>query len=72
MPRPRKNPDDVKWGNTLQNVGINKQVPTEWLMLYAAAFTGLVARGGLSEDQMIKTAKQYAEAAYTAITDPRK
>jgi hypothetical protein len=71
MARPRKNPDDPKW-QPIQNVGTSEQVPTEWLTLYAAVLTGLVARGGFSEDQMVKTAAQYADLAYTFITSPRK
>ena len=59
MPRPRKNPDDVKWGQPKSD---------EWRVYFAAALGGLIARGGLSEDQMIKTAKQYAEAAYKEVS----
>lgn len=32
-------------------------------MYFAAAMTGLIARGGLSPEQMIKTAMQYADDA---------
>lgn len=72
MARPRKNPDDPKW-----NVGTSQQVPTnqkpdEWILLFSAAFSGLVSRGGFSMEQAIKTASQYADEAYTAITEPRK
>lgn len=72
MARPRKNPEDPKW-----NVGTSQKVPThqktdEWMMLFSAALTGLVTRGGFSSEQIIKTAKQYADEAYTAITEPRK
>ena len=66
MPRPRKNPDDPKW---LQNVGTSEQIPTvcnDWKMYFAAALTGLIARGGFSSEQMIKTAKQYADEALEA------
>jgi hypothetical protein len=66
MARPRKNPDDPKW----QNVG--EQVPTDWLTLYAAVLTGLVARGGFNEEQLVKLAAQYADLAHTFITSPRK
>lgn len=72
MARPRKNPNDSKW-----NVGTSQQIPTncksdEWMMLFCAALTGLVTRGGFSSEQMIKTARQYADDAYTAITEPLK
>jgi hypothetical protein len=70
MARPRKNPDDPKW---LQNVGTSEQIPSvevvndyEWKMYFAAALTGLIARGGFSSEQMIKTAKQYADEARKA------
>ena len=63
MPRPRKNPDDLKWEQPKSD---------EWRVYFAAALGGLIARGGLSQDQMLNTAKQYADAAYTSITDPRK
>jgi hypothetical protein len=59
MPRPRKNPEDVKWEQPKSD---------EWRVYFAAALGGLIARGGLSEDQMIKTAKQYAEAAYKEVS----
>jgi hypothetical protein len=32
-------------------------------MYFAAALTGLIARGGFSSEQMIKTAQQYADDA---------
>ncbi len=38
--------------------------PEPWQMYFAAALTGLIARGGFSPEQMIKTAMQYA---YDAI-----
>ena len=66
MPRPRKNPDDPKW---IQNVGTSEQLPTvcnDWKMYFAAALTGLIARGGFSPEQMVKTAKQYADEALKA------
>ena len=56
MARPRKNPDDPKW----QPVQVDKD---EWKMYFCAAFSGLIARGGLSSEQMIKTAKNYADEA---------
>lgn len=69
MPRPRKNPDDPKW---IQNVGTSEQIPTvcnEWNLYFAAALTGLISRGGASSDQMIKTARQYADEAYQALNN---
>ena len=67
MARPRKNPDDPKW-----NVGTSEQIPTvcnDWKMYFAAALTGLIARGGFSSEQMIKTAKQYADEAYQTLNN---
>lgn len=64
MARPRKNPDDPKW--------TKQQKPDEWILLFSSAFGGLVSRGGMSMDQAIKTASQYADEAYTAITSPLK
>lgn len=58
MARPRKNPDDPKWNPVQKNVQSE-----DWKLYFAAALTGLIARGGLSSDQMIKTAKQYADDA---------
>lgn len=58
MARPRKNPDDPKWNPVQETVQ-----PDEWKLYFAAALTGLIARGGLSSEQMIKTAKQYADDA---------
>lgn len=65
MARPRKNPDDPKWET-------KQQKPDEWILLFSSAFGGLVSRGGMSMDQAIKTASQYADEAYTAITSPLK
>lgn len=64
MARPRKNPEDPKWNK--------QQKPDEWILLFSSAFGGLVSRGGMSMDQAIKTASQYADEAYTAITSPLK
>ena len=58
MARPRKNPDDPKWQH--EPVQVDKD---EWKMYFCAAFSGLIARGGFSSEQMIKTAKQYADEA---------
>lgn len=46
-----------------------KQRPDEWKLYFSAAFGGLVARGGLSEDQMIKTAYQYADAIIKHLSE---
>jgi hypothetical protein len=58
MARPRKNPDDPKWQQE-----IVQDKPDDWKLYFAAALTGLIARGGFSSEQMIKTAKQYADDA---------
>lgn len=50
MGRPRKNPEPV-------------EKPDEWKLYFASALGGLISRGGMSEEQMIKTAAQYADAA---------
>jgi hypothetical protein len=60
MARPRKNPDDPKWTPAPESVPISKD---DWKMYFCAAFSGLIARGGLSHEQIIKTAKQYADEA---------
>lgn len=60
MARPRKNPDDPKWNVVQETVQVK---PDDWKLYFAAALTGLIARGGMSSDQMIKTAKQYANEA---------
>ncbi len=56
MPRPRKNPDDPKWQTR----------PDEWKLYFAAAMTGLIARGGASMESLMKTAMQYADEAVKA------
>lgn len=71
MGRPRKNPDDPKWN--AQNIENNVHIEPsnaqkfkhldEWNLYFAAALTGLIARGGLSSEQLIKTASQYADEA---------
>lgn len=63
MARPRKNPDDPKWNPVQETVQVK---PDEWKLYFAAAMTGLIARGGLSSEQMIKTAKQYADESLDA------
>lgn len=63
MARPRKNPDDPKWNVVQETV---QAKPDDWKLYFAAALTGLIARGGMSSDQMIKTAKQYANEALEA------
>ena len=64
MARPRKNPDDPKWNPVQETVQVK---PDEWKLYFAAALTGLIARGGLPSDQMIKTAKQYADDVITQL-----
>lgn len=79
MARPRKNPDDPKWA--VQNVGTSEQVPAKcgacgcapkagdvdpWQVYFAAALTGLIARGGASMESLIKTARMYADEAIRA------
>lgn len=65
MPRPRKNPDDPKW----QEVTTPQELPPvkPWDLYFAAAMTGLIARGGASMDSLIKTAKMYADEAVKAV-----
>lgn len=46
-----------------------KHRPDEWKLYFSAAFGGLVARGGLSEDQMIKTAAQYADSIIKHLSE---
>ena len=68
MARPRKNPDDPKW----QEAGKTREVPTfctPWQMYFAAAMTGLIARGGASMESLIKTARQYADEAVKAAEE---
>lgn len=60
MARPRKNPEDPKWQSVKEEV---ESKPDDWKMYFCAAFSGLIARGGLSHEQIIKTAKQYADEA---------
>ena len=64
MPRPRKNPDDPKWheATTPQELPPVKT----WDLYFAAAMTGLIARGGASMDNLIKTATMYADEAAKA------
>lgn len=59
MARPRKNPDDPKWHTK----------PPEWNTYFAAAMTGLIVKGGVSMDTLIKTAKQYADEAVKATEE---
>jgi hypothetical protein len=63
MGRPRKNPDDPKW-----------QEPSfapknyDWRLFFAAALGGLIAKGGLQYDQMIKIASQIATEAQDSLS----
>ncbi len=58
MGRPRK----IKTDDPIEFVQ-DKNRSDEWKFYFAAAMSGLIARGGLSEDLLIKTCKQYADAA---------
>jgi hypothetical protein len=60
MGRPRKNPDDPKWQP--------KQRDYDWQLFFAAALGGLIAKGGLSYDQLIKTASQIATEAQDSLS----
>lgn len=62
MPRPRKNPDDPKW----QEKPEEATTVCKWDLYFAAALTGLIARGGASMDSLIKTARMYADEATKA------
>lgn len=67
MGRPRKNPDDPKW-NTNEPQEAISHVNDDWRLFFAAALGGLIARGGgLSFDQIIKTASQLATDAQKSI-----
>ena len=59
MGRPRKNPAE----NFPQKV---QERPDEWKLYFAAAMTGLIARGGFQSEQIMKTATQYADDALRA------
>ena len=64
MGRPRKNPDDPKWG-------LVKEATQEvdWRIFFAAALGGLIARGsGQTYDQMIKTASEIATQASESLS----
>lgn len=58
MARPRKNPDDPKWQQEIAQDNTD-----DWKLYFCAAFSGLIAKGGLSHEQIIKTAKNYADEA---------
>jgi hypothetical protein len=67
MGRPRKNPDDPKWQPVAEQV-TGVPVNDDWRIFFAAALGGLIARGGgLSFDQIIKTASQLATDAQKSI-----
>lgn len=58
MPRPRKNPDDPKWGTKSQELTDIK------LVLYAVSLAGVIAQNRpMSHEQAAKNAMEYAEAA---------
>jgi len=58
--RPRKNPDDPKWQKQPRDY--------DWSLFFAAALGGLIARGGLQYDQMIKIASQIATEAQDSLS----
>ncbi len=62
MGRPRKNPDDPKWQEA------KPQRDYDWSLFFAAALGGLIARGGLQYDQMIKIASQIATEAQDSLS----
>jgi hypothetical protein len=63
----------------VQNVGNYEHVPTKCKCgapsigrrdaFFAAAMAGLIARGGTSMDNLIRTAKQYADEAEATMGD---
>jgi hypothetical protein len=66
MGRPRKNPDDPKWN---QETEIKPSRDYDWNLFFAAALGGLIAKGGLSYDQLIKTASSIATEAQDSLSD---
>ena len=62
MPRPRKNPNDPKWG---QPESPKTQELTDIkLVLYAVSLAGVIAQNRpVSHEQAAKSAMEYAEAA---------
>jgi len=70
MGRPRKNPDDPKWKEPVFATGIKIRQPRDydWSLFFAAALGGLIARGGLQYDQMIKIASQIATEAQDSLS----
>lgn len=62
MGRPRKNPDDPKWQES------KPQKDYDWQLFFAAALGGLIAKGGLSYDQLIKTASSIATEAQESLS----
>lgn len=65
MGRPRKNPDDPKW----KEPEIKQQKDYDWHLFFAAALGGLIAKGGLSYDQLIKTASSIATEAQNSLSE---
>jgi len=64
MGRPRKNPDDPKWKES----EVKQPRDYDWSLFFAAALGGLIARGGLQYDQMIKIASQIATEAQDSLS----
>lgn len=85
MGRPRKNPDDPKWQkndelvpphcrrcgevNPAEIHTCSPPFTEDWKLYYAAALTGLIAKGGASMDSLLKTAMQYADEAVKSTGD---
>ena len=65
MGRPRKNPDDPKWNKETE---VKQPRDYDWSLFFAAALGGLIAKGGLSYDQLIKTASSIATEAQDCFT----
>ena len=66
MGRPRKNPNDPKWN---QETEVKQPRDYDWNLFFAAALGGLIAKGGLSYDQLIKTASSIATEAQDSLSD---
>ena len=66
MGRPRKNPDDPKWQEPTEPSFAPKDY--DWRLFFAAALGGLIAKGGLQYDQMIKIASQIATEAQDSLS----
>jgi len=70
MGRPRKNPDYPKWNinESPEQESTIYDWRIDWSLFFAAALGGLIARGGLQYDQMIKIASQIATEAQDSLS----